>query len=123
MRVVAGKDNTAGEMVSFGKLKLYVLLLCQFSAKGESYTHMVSKVVKMGSAAAILLLREMVRLLATHQYFTRINDTTLRLLIVWFRFFYVVGIVLYVGGRCSTIIDANDRIRIETPGGGGYGVE
>lgn len=42
-----------------------------------------------------------------------------------FMFFFlcIVGIVLYVGGRCSTIIEANDRIRIETPGGGGYGVE
>ena len=31
------------------------------------------------------------------------------------------GIVLYIGGKCSTRIDTGDRIRIETPGGGGYG--
>jgi len=30
-------------------------------------------------------------------------------------------IVLYIGGKCSTRIDTGDRIRIETPGGGGYG--
>jgi N-methylhydantoinase B/oxoprolinase/acetone carboxylase alpha subunit len=26
-----------------------------------------------------------------------------------------------IGGKCSTIIDAGDRLRIETPGGGGFG--
>lgn len=31
------------------------------------------------------------------------------------------GIVVNVGGRCSIQIDVGDRLRIETPGGGGYG--
>uniref|UniRef100_A0A7S1BG06 Hydantoinase B/oxoprolinase domain-containing protein n=1 Tax=Corethron hystrix TaxID=216773 RepID=A0A7S1BG06_9STRA len=26
-----------------------------------------------------------------------------------------------IGGRCTTDVDVGDRIRIETPGGGGYG--
>ena len=32
------------------------------------------------------------------------------------------GIILNLGGRCSTKVGIGDRIRIETPGGGGYGV-
>lgn len=32
------------------------------------------------------------------------------------------GMVINIGGRCSSEIDVGDRIRIETPGGGGYGV-
>mmetsp|Transcript_17055 Transcript_17055/g.24175 ORF Transcript_17055/g.24175 Transcript_17055/m.24175 type:complete len:272 (-) Transcript_17055:206-1021(-) len=31
------------------------------------------------------------------------------------------GIVVNVGGRCSSSIDVDERLRIETPGGGGYG--
>jgi 5-oxoprolinase (ATP-hydrolysing) len=31
------------------------------------------------------------------------------------------GIVMNIGGRCSTTLDVGDRLRIETPGGGGYG--
>jgi 5-oxoprolinase (ATP-hydrolysing) len=31
------------------------------------------------------------------------------------------GVLVNLGGRCSTSIDAGERIRIETPGGGGYG--
>jgi 5-oxoprolinase (ATP-hydrolysing) len=31
------------------------------------------------------------------------------------------GIVINVGGRCTTQLDIGDRLRIETPGGGGYG--
>jgi len=31
------------------------------------------------------------------------------------------GIVVNVGGRCSSSIDVGERLRIETPGGGGYG--
>ena len=30
-------------------------------------------------------------------------------------------IAVNVGGRCSTTIDVGERLRIETPGGGGYG--
>ena len=32
------------------------------------------------------------------------------------------GVTVNLGGRCSTSIDAGERIRIETPGGGGYGL-
>jgi 5-oxoprolinase (ATP-hydrolysing) len=31
------------------------------------------------------------------------------------------GVTINIGGKCSTKIDAGDRLRIETPGGGGYG--
>ena len=31
------------------------------------------------------------------------------------------GVVVNIGGRCSTIINVGERLRIETPGGGGYG--
>ena len=31
------------------------------------------------------------------------------------------GLVVNIGGKCSTEIDAGDRLRIETPGAGGYG--
>lgn len=31
------------------------------------------------------------------------------------------GWTVNIGGKCSTKIDAGDRLRIETPGGGGYG--
>jgi len=31
------------------------------------------------------------------------------------------GIVVNIGGRCSGSIDVGERLRIETPGGGGYG--
>jgi 5-oxoprolinase (ATP-hydrolysing) len=31
------------------------------------------------------------------------------------------GLIMNIGGKCSTIIDAGDRLRIETPGGGGFG--
>ena len=33
------------------------------------------------------------------------------------------GITVNIGGKCSTSIDAGDRLRIETPGGGGYGAQ
>jgi 5-oxoprolinase (ATP-hydrolysing) len=31
------------------------------------------------------------------------------------------GIIVNLGGRCSGIMDVGERLRIETPGGGGYG--
>ena len=31
------------------------------------------------------------------------------------------GIQVNIGGRCSTVINTGERLRIETPGGGGYG--
>ena len=31
------------------------------------------------------------------------------------------GLVVNIGGRCSTSISAGERLRIETPSGGGYG--
>eukprot|EP00978_Attheya_sp_CCMP212_P003417 scaffold7033_cov40-Attheya_sp.AAC.1 len=31
------------------------------------------------------------------------------------------GIIVNVGGRCSTSLDVGEKLRIETPGGGGYG--
>lgn len=31
------------------------------------------------------------------------------------------GMIVNIGGKCSTTIDTGDRLRIETPGGGGYG--
>lgn len=31
------------------------------------------------------------------------------------------GLKVNIGGKCSTEIDSGDRIRIETPGGGGFG--
>mmetsp|Transcript_27108 Transcript_27108/g.59295 ORF Transcript_27108/g.59295 Transcript_27108/m.59295 type:complete len:1400 (+) Transcript_27108:291-4490(+) len=31
------------------------------------------------------------------------------------------GVVVNIGGRCSTSIDVGERLRLETPGGGGYG--
>lgn len=31
------------------------------------------------------------------------------------------GLVINIGGKCSTTIDTGDRLRIETPGGGAYG--
>lgn len=31
------------------------------------------------------------------------------------------GLTVNIGGKCSTTIDTGDRLRIETPGGGGYG--
>ena len=31
------------------------------------------------------------------------------------------GLIINIGGKCSTAIEAGDRIRVETPGGGGYG--
>ena len=31
------------------------------------------------------------------------------------------GLVINIGGKCSTTIDTGDRLRIETPGGGGFG--
>ena len=31
------------------------------------------------------------------------------------------GIVVNIGGRCTTILNVGERLRIETPGGGGYG--
>lgn len=33
------------------------------------------------------------------------------------------GIVVNMGGRCSSSLDAGERLRIETPGGGGYGAK
>ena len=33
------------------------------------------------------------------------------------------GIVVNMGGRCSGSVDAGERLRIETPGGGGYGAK
>jgi 5-oxoprolinase (ATP-hydrolysing) len=31
------------------------------------------------------------------------------------------GLIINIGGKCSTTINAGDRLRIETPGGGGFG--
>jgi len=31
------------------------------------------------------------------------------------------GLVVNIGGRCSTSISEGERLRIETPSGGGYG--
>lgn len=31
------------------------------------------------------------------------------------------GLVVNIGGRCSTAINGGERLRIETPSGGGYG--
>jgi N-methylhydantoinase B/oxoprolinase/acetone carboxylase alpha subunit len=31
------------------------------------------------------------------------------------------GLIINIGGRCSTSIDIGERLRIETPSGGGYG--
>ena len=33
------------------------------------------------------------------------------------------GVVVNIGGRCSASIDVGERLRLETPGGGGYGKE
>ena len=33
------------------------------------------------------------------------------------------GVTVNIGGRCSTSIDVGERLRLETPGGGGYGKE
>ena len=32
------------------------------------------------------------------------------------------GTIVNLGGRCSAPIDTGERLRIETPGGGGYGL-